>query len=594
MTVSTTVRASLALLLIALSIGPSAPAVSASSPEKEPRRRPGLIIEGLKDHPALLANVQAMIPQIRFACDAPRVQVQAYLRRAREKAAAALRALGHFDPTIATRIQTDGGCAHPVLTIDPGPVVVIDVVDIRIQGPFEEDATARRFMAALPLKIGDPLNQGAYDGIRDGLINRALARGYLDARYTRRRLWVDPAAQKARITLTLESGTHYRFGGLHAEQDILDPSFFDRLMPAKKEDAYSSDRLAEIGGALSASGYFADVRVRPDIERRENGRVPVSVLLTPRRRTGYNFRIGYGTDTGPRTRAEIQRRWVNRSGHKWNAAIGLAQREQTLESVYSIPLLRPLTDSLDLYARAKREDNNDIVTQAGTLGAQWTRRRSDWTRSLFTEYLYERTRYGNEPARGDDFLLAGIKLGQRHLDDPLFPVRGHSLDLIIQGAAEPLLSATSLIQGKIRMMASRPWRRFIFQGRAELGATETDRFDRLPKSLRFFAGGDNSVRGYGYESLAPKNDEGQTVGGRYLLTLSAEAMHPVSGENWFGALFVDCGNAFDHRSDIDLNTGLGVGLRWRSPIGMVRLDLAHPVDAASSTVRLHIGIGADF
>ncbi len=592
MTVSITVRAGLALFFIALWIGPGA--APASSLENEPGRAPRLIIEGLKDHPALLANVQAMVPQIRFACDAPRISMQAYLRRAREKAATALRALGHFDPVIAERIQTDGDCPQPVLTIAPGPLVVIDGLDIQIQGPFREDAAAGRFLQALPLKIGDPLNQGAYDKIRDGLISRALARGYLDARYTRRRLWVDPKAQKARITLTLESGTQYRLGPLHAEQDILDPSFFDRLLPAKKEDPYSSDRLAEIGGALSASGYFADVRVRPDIEGRENGRVPVNVLLTPRRRTGYNFRVGYGTDTGPRTRAEIQRRWVNRSGHKWNAAIGLAQREQTLESVYSIPLRRPLTESLDFYARARREDNNDIVTQAGTLGAQWTRRRSAWTRSLFTEYLYERTRYGNEPARGDDFLLAGIKLGRRHLDDPLFPVRGHSLDLILQGAAEPLLSATSLIQGKVRMMASRPWRRFIFQGRAELGGTDAHRFEAVPKSLRFFAGGDNSVRGYGFESLGPKNDQGQVIGGRYLLTASAEVMHPVYGEDWFGALFVDCGDAFDHRGEIDLSTGLGVGLRWRSPIGMVRLDLAHPLDAASSSVRLHIGIGADF
>ena len=590
---STTVRACLTLILIALLIGPKA-AAPASTPQEKTESRPRLIIEGLKNHPALLANVQAAMPQIRFACDAPRVRLKAYLRQAREKAASALRALGHFDPVIATQIQTDGDCPHPVLTIDPGPTVVIDVVNIRIQGPFEKDATARRFMEALPLKIGDPLNQGAYDGIRDGLINRALARGYLDARYTQRQLWVDPEAQKARITLTLESGTQYRFGGLHAEQNILDPSFFDRLMPAEKGDPYSSDRLAEIGAALSASGYFADVRVRPELEARENGLVPVNILLTPRQRTGYNFSIGYGTDTGPRTKAEIERRWVNQSGHKWNAAIGLAQREQTLESVYSIPLLRPLTDSLDLYARTKREDNNDIVSTAGTLGAQWTRLRSGWTRSLFTEYLYERTRYGDEPAHGEDFLLAGIRLGRRDLDNPLFPVQGHSLDLLVRGAAEPLFSTASLVQGKVRMVASRPWRRFIFQGRAELGATETDRFDRLPKSLRFFAGGDNSVRGYGYESLAPKNDEGQTVGGRYLLTFSAEAMHPVYGENWFGALFVDCGNAFDRGSDINLNTGLGVGLRWRSPIGMVRLDLAHPVDAASSTVRLHIGIGADF
>jgi outer membrane translocation and assembly module TamA len=129
----------------------------------------------------------------------------------------------------------------------------------------------------------------------------------------------------------------------------------------------------------------------------------------------------------------------------------------------------PLTDRLEFYARIDREDNNDIVTQSGTLGAQYARERGGWTQAVFTEYLYERTRYGDAPAQGDGFLLGGLKLGLRRLDDPLFPVRGHSLDLILRGAAEPLFSATSLVQGRARGVVSRPWRRFIFQGRAELG-----------------------------------------------------------------------------------------------------------------------------
>jgi len=345
---------------------------------------------------------------------------------------------------------------------------------------------------------------------------------------------------------------------------------------------------------LSTAGYFADVRVRPDLDGRADGVIPVNVLLEPRKRTSYELRLGYRTDIGPRVRADVERRWVNRRGHKWSGGVSAAQREQTIETVYSIPMSQPLTDSVDVYARLNREDNNHIVTNSGTLGTQYARQRAGWTQAVFTEYLYERSRFGNEPARGDNFLLGGLRLVHRKLDDPLFPIEGHALDLMLQGAAESLLSSTSLVQATARGVISRPWNRLVFKGRAEVGATWADDFGRLPKSLRFFAGGDNSVRGYGYESLGPKNADGQVVGGQYLLAVNAEAMYPVYGDDWFGAAFVDSGNAFNKLDDFDLKTGVGLGVRWRSPIGMVRVDVAYPISDDSPSPRLHLGIGADF
>lgn len=580
------------LLLVLLAVASARAASEPAPPPVEPEMR--LRIEGLDGHPALLANVRALVPEPRFACPAPRVRVHAYLRQARQQAQSALRALGRFNARVETRVKREGQCLVPLLSITPGPAAVVETVDIVIDGPFAQDAEARRFMEGSRLEAGAPLDQGLYDAVRDGLINRARARGYLDARYTRRRLWVDPSTNRARVELTLVAGDRYRFGDVRAAQDILDPSYFRRLMPVRTGDPYSSDRLAEIGRALTASGYFADVRVRPDLDGRADGEVPVDVHLTPRKRTGYRVRVGYGTDTGPRARAEVDRRRVTPQGHKWNAGVGLAPRRQSLDTLYSIPLERPLTDSLDFYGRTDREDNNDIVTDSATLGVQYGRLRDGWTQALFGENLYERSRYGDGPPQDENFLLAGVKLGRRELDDPLFPVRGYSLDVVCKGAAEPLFSATSLVQGRLRVMGSIPWRRFVLQARAEAGALAAGDFGRVPKSLRFFAGGDNSVRGYDYESLAPKNAQGQEVGGRHLAALSLEGMHPVYGDDWFAALFADSGNAFDRLDHLDLQTGIGVGVRWRSPIGLVRVDVAYPLDADDPSPRLHLGIGADF
>ena len=552
-----------------------------------------LDVRGLEEG-RLLNNVRSKLPAPEFACDVPRVRLQSYLRDAEQRAFSALRALGHFNARVDTRVDGGGNCPKLVLAIEAGPAVRLDRVDIQILGPFDADPSAERFREGLRLRVGDNLDQGVYDSTRDDLINRARARGYLDAHYVERALWVDPEQNIARVTLVLDSGERYRFGEIRADQRILEPRFFRRLVPVREGDPYSSDQLALISSNLSASGYFSDVRVRPDIDARSNNQVPVDLLLTERARTAYEFRTGFGTDTGARLRADVDRRRVNRRGHTWRAGVGLSQRIQAIDTIYSIPQRNPLTDSLDIYARLQREDNNAIVASSGTTGAQFSRQRGHWSQAAFTEYVYERTTFGKEPERSSNFLLAGIRLGHRQLDDPLFPTRGHSFNLRLQGAAESLLSSASLTQANVKGAFAYPLGRSILKARGEFGTTWTSDFTELPKSLRFFTGGDNSVRGYAFESLGPRNAADEVVGGRHLVVMSVEAMHPIIGNDWFGAAFVDVGNAFDNFRDMDLKTGTGAGVRWRSPIGMVRVDVAVPFNGDKRSPRLHLGIGAEF
>lgn len=556
-------------------------------------QRVTLAVQGLPDG-RLLTNVRNSLPLPDMACTAPRARLQSYLRDAERRAQSALRALGHFNAVISTRVEITGVCPRLVLDIAAGPPVILEAVDIRIIGAFSEDAYSMRVREGLRLEAGEVLDQGRYDSTRDELINRARARGYLDAEYAERELWVDSERNVARARLYLVSGERYRFGEIQSDQRILDPDFFARLMPVREGDPYSSDRLALISSNLSASGYFADVRVRPDIDARDDNQVPVSILLAERARTAYTLRAGFGTDTGARLRADVDRRRVNRRGHTWRGGLGLSQRVQSLDTIYSMPRRNPLTDSLDVYARLQREDNNAIVARSGTTGAQLSRQRGPRSEAVFTEYVYERSSFGKQPVRASEFLLAGVRLGHRQLDDPLFPTRGHSVNLSLRGAAESVLSSASLVQVSIQGAVAHPLGRSIIKARGELGTTWTSDFAELPKSLRFFAGGDNSVRGYAFESLGPRDEDGNVVGGRHVLVMSIEAMHPVVGNDWFAAAFVDVGNAFDDLRQWGLNTGAGLGVRWRSPIGMVRMDVAAPFDGASRQPRLHLGIGAEF
>jgi translocation and assembly module TamA len=548
---------------------------------------------------ALILQVGLSVPPVRFDCDASPVMMHRYLHSAAAAAREALQALGYFNARIETRLNQDTDCAMPTMGITPGPLVHIAAVDLVVKNATGEDLTQQPFLgpfinSARP-KDGAVLNQGAYTTLRDGIIARVRGAGYLDAQWQQHELQVDPKTNSARIILSLAAGDLYRIGKITIDQSILKPELAENLVGAKTGDTYSTQTLVAMNQNLSGSNYFSDVRVRPQLDQRQAGRVPITIHTVPNPPRSYEFRLGYGTDTGPRMGGKITQRYVNRSGHSWKADLSLAQRKQTLGATYSMPKLSdPLKQHYDLYEVFNREKDNGITTLSATTGVRWVRNFNLWTSSLYSEYLVDRSQFGAELAQTTGFWLFGAHLGRQNLNDPLFPTKGYVFSSGISTAARPLLSSTSLLRAHAMLGGMYPLGDWVFKARAEVGGVVTPDFDSLPKSLRFFAGGDQSVRGYAYQSLGPTDSTGQVIGGKYLFTASTEIMYPVYGRDWWGAAFVDTGNAFDTLSDIKLSTGAGVGVRWRSPVGMVRVDVAYPFDGNSRTPRLHLGIGAAF
>lgn len=555
---------------------------------------PTLQLTGLEERD-LITNVGLSVPRITFSCQASTARIRRYLDTARQAAEEALQAHGYFNSRISARIEARDDCRDPALHVeDKGPVTRVTSVDIDLPEEIRAIEPIRAFVEASRPEIGAPLDQAAYDSLRDGLMTRVRQRGYLDARFTRREIRVDPASQSAGIALQLEPGERYRFGKVTIEQSVLRDELAHRLTGVEPGAVYSSRDLLAMNQNLTGTEYFESVSVRPDLDARENAEVPVDIVARRNPRTSWELRAGYATDVGPRVGASVKRRFVNDRGHQWTARTRLSMIEQRLETSYSIPRATdPLHQRYDIYGRTVREDNNDIITTSATAGVQWVRETDRWTRTLFTEYLLDRTRYGEAPAESNGFAILGGRLGYDGLDDALFPTRGVVFDLSLQGAAEPLLSAASFLRGRALLGGYYPLGRWIFAGRAEAGMIATDDFDSMPRSLRFFAGGDRSVRGYDYDSLSPRDDEGTRTGGRYLLAGSLEAMYPLFGDDWYLAAFVDSGNAWTN-PEAELKTGAGLGLRWRSPVGMVRLDVAQPLDGSDDLPRLHLGLGAAF
>lgn len=560
--------------------------------------RPQLQITGLTNK-ALILQVGLSVPPVRFDCDASPVMMRRYLRSAEDAARQALQALGYFNARIETRLAHDTECTMPTMDIIPGPLVHIATVDVVVKNAAGDDLTQQPYLqtflnSARPNK-GAVLNQAAYTALRDGIIERVRGAGYLDAQWLKHELLVDPKANSADIRLTLDAGSVYHIGKITIEQSILKPELAENLVGAKADDTYTTQTLVAMNQNLAGSDYFSDVRVRPKLDQRQGGSVPITIHTEPNSPRSYELRVGYGTDTGARLGGKITQRYVNRSGHSWKAILSLAQRKQTLSATYIMPKLSdPLRQHYDVYEVFDRERDVGITTLSATTGVRWVRNFNLWTSSLYSEYLVDRSQFGSEPAQTTGFWLFGARLGRQDLNDPLFPTKGFVFSSGISTAARPLFSSTSLLRAHVMLGGLYPLGDWVFKARTEVGGVVTPDFNSLPKGLRFFAGGDQSVRGYAYQSLGPTDSTGQVIGGKYLFTASTEVMHPVYGRDWWGAVFVDTGNAFDTLSDIKLNTGAGIGVRWRSPVGMVRVDVAYPFDGSSRTPRLHLGIGAAF
>ena len=301
----------------------------------------------------------------------------------------------------------------------------------------------------------------------------------------------------------------------------------------------------------------------------------------------YSTGIGYGTDTGARLSLKTELRRINRRGHWIDSDIRLAERRSNAGISYNIPLGDVPGERLSFTGTYSDERFEDGTSERYELGVSLSRQPGSWRRRTYLEYSSERFNVG-DLRRTTDLLVPGVSFERSESDDPIYPRNGWRVFFDVHGAGEPVLSSTSFAQTRVATNGILPlWDKARLLGRFEYGASFVDSFERLPLSERFYAGGDQSVRGYAYQSLGERDAEGNVIGGRYLATMSAEAEYLFWG-NTGAAIFMDAGGAAN-KSFPELSRSVGVGVRYRSPIGSLRLDLAHPLDATRS-VRLHIGI----
>ncbi|MEX3734048.1 autotransporter assembly complex family protein [Acinetobacter baumannii] len=351
---------------------------------------------------------------------------------------------------------------------------------------------------------------------------------------------------------------------------------------------------------------------RLQAQAREEKRIPVIVTLNADKLNSLETGIGYGTDTGARLRSQYRRSIVNKYGHSFDANLELSQIRQSIDGRYSIPYKHSLNDYFNIVGGYERETRDDIgpdvslLTESAVLGGERVIKKplGNWQHTIGVRYRLDRlTQKGNvdiselpdafkTAASEQEALLFSYETSKTSSNTRLNPTKAFKQTYKLELGSESLLSDANMA------IATAGWR-FIyslgenddhqFVGRSDFSYIFTDEFDKVPYNLRFFTGGDQTIRGFDYKSLSPE-DNGYKIGGQALAVGSLEYNYQFK-EGWRAAVFSDFGNAYDKSFSNPTAYSVGVGIRWKSPIGPIRLDVASGISDDNHPIRLHFFIG---
>lgn len=540
----------------------------------------------------LQENINAMLPSRKPACNADAEEIDNFQDTAERYLIKAAKGLGYYNSKFTIHPQKVANCWLFRINVNAGAATHISKVDVKLIGEGKKEKLFKDILAKPMYRLGEQLKQDKYTAYKTSLANAASSLGYFDAEFTEHQITVNPYSNKAEITLHMDTGERYHYGKITLKQNILGEKYIQRFVQIKEGEPYDSSKLSEQQIYLQTAGYYSDVIINSNKSKKNKHSIPIDIELTPRKRTEYEFRLGYGTDTGLRSSAKMQRHWTGSKGRRLQHEVKVSEWASSLESRYTVPLHHPQTENVFYNIKLSREINNDIKSTSAEFGAQYTHKNAgNFQQTAFIKYLRDYTQIENEDKFGTNYLLFGARAERTQRNDTVYPNKGQRLAIDIQGAQNNLFSTQNILKTDLNAKFLTPVGSGKVVSRFNIGAVLAEDFDLLPQSLRYFAGGRNSVRGYGYETLGEKNADGKVIGGKNIFSASLEYDHPIN-DKWGAAAFVDTGNAFHDWKSPDLKAGAGLGVRWKSPVGPFSIDVAWPSDNLADP-HLHLSIGPE-
>lgn len=482
----------------------------------------------------------------------------------------AMQPYGYFHPKFTSNLTRRGNQWTATFNITSlGPPIRIRDVNIDILGPGKNDHNFLHFFKHVPIKIGDILHTEKYETTKQLLYDIASTRGFFDAKMLESKIFIDIKNNTAKILIRFETGQRYLFGSTTFSDSPFSPRFLMRFLRYKKGKNYNYHHVEQTQKDFINSNYFSQAVVNAETKKRKNGSVPMHIKIVPRKRYAYTLGAGYGTDTGPRGTLGFSMRRVNRYGHQIKTLIQAAKNNSYADASYFIPGRHPASDVWTFtagYANFDQITGNgkSYKLQAGystSLGKRWSQ-------TVALTYLDERYNIITFPFTKSNVLYPNITWQYFSTQNQVNPKNGLSFSGFLGGTPKLGLSDTSFFQIRLNtkfLFTLFDTTRFIFRG--VLAHTNIKDLKALPFSLQLFAGGARSIRGYSYNQLGP---------GRNLFIGSFELQQRVYGD-WYLCGFIDSGNVTSNSPFKNLNLGVGPGIAWLSPIGVLEVTVANAI-----------------
>lgn len=500
----------------------------------------------------------------------------------------ASRALGYYHATVDYTLKK--GRLH--LKVETGePVRLLDA-KIQVEGEGADFPAIVNLLNQQTLQEGKILSHGTYEQFKRELLKIAQSNGYLDAVYKENILLINLQDLTAIVQLSMDTGHRYRIGSLRFEGSDLDEELLQRLTPFVSGDELETEQLLLFRRNLLDSNYFQSAVVNQ--QRTADYRVNLLVRLLDSKQHRYDIGLGYSTDTGPRAKFRWEQPQLNARGHSSHIEANISKIQQEVTARYVIPLSNPLKHFLQFDTGYQRRDIEDTKTELFSVGTLLSRiDEQDWRTDYSLNLDNEHYTVGEQPTTEVLYLIPGVAWSRTLLPNGIDPLTGSRYWIGFATSGEALGSDTNFFKahGLVKWLVDLGNDNSLLTIRFEGGAIVTDDISQVPSSQRFFTGGDQTVRGYSFESLAPKNENDDLEGGRFLNVGSFEFSYRYA-DAWRGAVFVDSGRAYNEPSE-NFSTGVGVGARWLSPIGQIRFDLAFPLneDEGEADFKIHISMG---
>ncbi len=501
---------------------------------------------------------------------------------------------GYFSPVVRTDVRTVDGAKRVLVSVDPGPQTTISSIELSFRGPVltedpgQENAT--RF--AFSLRDGDPFSQSGWDDAKGASLRALQARRYLGAKIARSEARIDPRTHEARLTVVYDSGPTFTMGKLDVSGTRRYPAWIvDNVNPVSVGDIYDVQRINELQRQLQNTPYYASVAIDVDNDPAKPTDTPIHLKVSEYPYNSVRGGVGYSTDTGPHVQGSYS--YLDTFGRAYPfSVVGRVDKIQRYGQVQLSMPPGPRAWTNSVLASYTSTDVSDTNIYSARVGVQRTRtsQNIDYVYSIL--YYQDRLTQNSGSPTTSRALVPSWSWTRRNTDDPLFPRSGNLIHAEAGFAVKGVATDQTFFRGYARGQQYLPiGKRDLIVFRAEVGGVFTSGpSSGVPASLLFRAGGSNSVRGYSFQSIG-NNVDGSVLPTKYLMTGSAEYQHWFN-RDWGAAVFFDIGTATDTWSEKIFYQGVGVGARWRSPVGPVNVDLAYGI--RNRDVRPYLTLGIAF